>query len=601
MCERSETGVPARLEGDFDLAAMLFTAVDGRRSQLSQNSEIQVATSDAHHDMICLLVAAGAFAPAGRPTLQLRSAAVRPLSLRPQIRCAAAAVPLPEDGEAAASPPPASTDEGASFTTTTFNICKAALGAGVLSLPSGVARMGDVPAALWPASALVIGLGVISAYTFSLTARVCDANDAETLGSAWEKAIGKDSAWVVPSALAALCLGVCAAYGIILGDTFSALAQTAGATGFAATRHASILLSAAALLPLCSLKSLAALAPSSIIGVLGVFVSGGFLWRRWAQRAYAAGGAYALSIAPALRPSFGVSGMRPLFPSSLILISMVAVAYQAHFSAPACYSGLQDKSIAKFNKVTVVSFGIICAVTVAMMAVAFLTFGGASSGLILNNYATADAGAALSRLLMGFAVMGGYPLLFAVARDALSELFPALVAKRATVTRALLAVLTAIGLVVSDVGFIVSFIGAVLGSGCAPTPAARRAALPPRAPPPSPTRPRARPPQDHLHLPGAPLPRDVEGQVSRRQVPALGLPRAPAVPRPRRARRGSRRPRRHRLRPRLVHQRPRLRQFIPGVIINILIFLIYTRGPSSTSGKTAAFTGSTIVGAPPFP
>ena len=349
---------------------------------------------------------------------------MRPLSLRPQIRCAAAAVPLPEDGETAASPPPASTDDGASFTTTTFNICKAALGAGVLSLPSGVARMGDVPAALWPASALVIGLGVISAYTFSLTARVCDANDAETLGSAWEKAIGKDSAWVVPGALAALCLGVCAAYGIILGDTFSALAQTAGATGFAATRHASILLSAAALLPLCSLKSLAALAPSSIIGVLGVFVSGGFLWRRWAQRAYAAGGAYALSIAPALRPSFGVSGMRPLFPSSLILISMVAVAYQAHFSAPACYSGLQDKSIEKFNKVTVVSFGIICAVTVAMMAVAFLTFGGAF-GLILNNYATTDAGAALSRLLMGFAVMGGYPLLFAVARDALSSSFRA--------------------------------------------------------------------------------------------------------------------------------------------------------------------------------
>ena len=546
--------------------------------------------------MICVLVAAGAFAPAGRPTLQLRSAAVRPLSLRPQIRCAAAAVPLPEDGEAAASPPPASTDDGASFTTTTFNICKAALGAGVLSLPSGVARMGDVPAALWPASALVIGLGVISAYTFSLTARVCDANDAETLGSAWEKAIGKDSAWVVPSALAALCLGVCAAYGIILGDTFSALAQTAGATGFAATRHASILLSAAALLPLCSLKSLAALAPSSIIGVLGVFVSGGFLWRRWAQRAYAAGGAYALSIAPALRPSFGVSGMRPLFPSSLILISMVAVAYQAHFSAPACYSGLQDKSIEKFNKVTVVSFGIICAVTVAMMAVAFLTFGGASSGLILNNYATADAGAALSRLLMGFAVMGGYPLLFAVARDALSELFPALVAKRATVTRALLGVLTAIGLAVSDVGFIVSFIGAVLGSGCAPPPAARRACAA-RAPP----NPTARAPlQDHLHLPGASSSRRRRANFPTASS-ALGLPRAPAVARPRRARRRPRRPRRHRLGARLVHQRPRLRRFLFGVIINILIFLIYTRGPSSTSGKTAAFTGSTIVGAPPFP
>ena len=56
--------------------------------------------------------------------------------------------------------------------------------------------------------------------------------------------------------LAALTLGVCVAYAIILGDTLSSVAVTAGATGALASRHASILACAVALLPLCMLQSL---------------------------------------------------------------------------------------------------------------------------------------------------------------------------------------------------------------------------------------------------------------------------------------------------------------------------------------------------------
>ena len=55
-----------------------------------------------------------------------------------------------------------------------------------------------------PANALIVGLGAISAYAFSLTARMCVANDAESLGEAWKKAIGERTAWIVPAALAAL-------------------------------------------------------------------------------------------------------------------------------------------------------------------------------------------------------------------------------------------------------------------------------------------------------------------------------------------------------------------------------------------------------------
>ena len=70
----------------------------------------------------------------------------RPLAVTPRLRplphisCTAAAAadaqdePEPEEGQA-------------SFVTTVFNTCKAALGAGVLALPCGVAKIGDVPAA----------------------------------------------------------------------------------------------------------------------------------------------------------------------------------------------------------------------------------------------------------------------------------------------------------------------------------------------------------------------------------------------------------------------------------------------------------------------
>jgi amino acid permease len=404
--------------------------------------------------------------------LHTSHAALRPRAAtairRPRIvKCNAAVVSWYDSGGRLTPGDGAGAEDDAdksSFTATVFNTCKAALGAGVLALPAGVAKMGDTPAALWPASGLILGLGLISAYSFSLTARMCDANDAASLGDAWKAAIGKKSAWIVPASLAALTLGVCVAYAIILGDTFSSVAVTAGLKGFAASRHASILLCAVALLPLCMLTSLSALAPSSIIGVLGVFVTGGFIGLRLKQGAYAAGGALAAAVAPELRPVFGATGMRPLFPSSLVLISMVATAYQAHFSAPAFYNALEGKSIAKFNQVTAISFGIIAAVTVAMTAWGFLTFGGACSGLVLNNYATMDAGATLSRLLMGFAILGAYPLCFAAAREALFELYPRLIPARTAFTRLMHAILTVGGLLIADVGFVVSFIGAVLGS-----------------------------------------------------------------------------------------------------------------------------------------
>ena len=82
-------------------------------------------------------------------------AKLQPLAEAPRrslVTCQAAATLGDDDAGAA----PAEGDS--SFTSTVFNTCKAALGSGVLALPAGVKMMGDVPAVLWPANALIVGI-----------------------------------------------------------------------------------------------------------------------------------------------------------------------------------------------------------------------------------------------------------------------------------------------------------------------------------------------------------------------------------------------------------------------------------------------------------
>lgn len=56
--------------------------------------------------------------------------------------------------------------------------------------------------ALIPAAALTTALGSLSAYCFTLIARVCALNKVETYGEAWEKSVGyvvdgsRANAWV---------------------------------------------------------------------------------------------------------------------------------------------------------------------------------------------------------------------------------------------------------------------------------------------------------------------------------------------------------------------------------------------------------------------
>ena len=121
-------------------------------------------------------------------------------------------------------------DDKTSLSASTFNLIKACVGSGVLALPAGVAAFADSKAGLLPASALVVGLGVLSAYSFAMLGRLNAAGEkvSTSLGNLWENEIGESSSWLVTLSCLLTPLGAALAFSIMLGDMLSSLAMTVG-------------------------------------------------------------------------------------------------------------------------------------------------------------------------------------------------------------------------------------------------------------------------------------------------------------------------------------------------------------------------------------
>lgn len=140
---------------------------------------------------------------------------------------------------------------------------------------------------------------------------------------------------------------------------------------------------------------------------------------------------------------------------------------QAHFNAPKFYTELKDNTIPRFTKLVATSFGISIGLFAAMSVLGFLTFGGACSGVILNNYATTDTLMSVSRFAVAISLLGSFPLVFVGARDGVLDLFNIKDRSNKTlnaITVALLSGVTGLALVIPDVTFVLSFAGATLGN-----------------------------------------------------------------------------------------------------------------------------------------
>ncbi len=334
----------------------------------------------------------------------------------------------------------------------------------------------------------MVGLGGLSAYTFGLYGRLLNSYPANSLGELWEKVKGKGSSWVISMATLTFCFGGALSYTILLGDTFSALAQTAGLQGLLLSRSIWIaLVTCIILYPLCNLKSLLALAPLSVSGVAAVAATTCFLgWRCPSINSlspYAAGtGALISSLSPRMIPKFNTFNKGIFSLSSTILVGMAASSYLGHFSAPSFFDSLRQKNkgtesdassqdLESFNIVTGLGFGFTTLLNCLVMAFGFLTFGGSSSGVILNNFSTQDPGASICRLLMAVCVIGGYPFLVRAVTNESLALYgkpkddPVSSRKQESMATIItLVLLTMASLVMKDAGFVIGFSGAVMGS-----------------------------------------------------------------------------------------------------------------------------------------
>jgi hypothetical protein len=196
----------------------------------------------------------------------------------------------------------------ATVASSTFNLGKCILGAGILSLPGGVAKFSDSVNGLYPASALLLMMGLISGYTFKSIGKACSLHGVETFAEAWGASVDEKSAPAVLSIVTFKTFFACLAYSIIIGDTFTSIFASLISSGFPpslATRSNVIIgLSTFILFPLCCLTNLDALKYTSILGLLGTLYTTIFMVIRYMDGSYVEGGQFFASMSEALRPSF---------------------------------------------------------------------------------------------------------------------------------------------------------------------------------------------------------------------------------------------------------------------------------------------------------
>jgi len=395
------------------------------------------------------------------------------LSVRPALRTVSAGPAL----MAAASPKMAEQPAGSTVFTTTMNLAKNIVGSGVLALAAGVGGFSSSPVALVPAMAFLVLLCSLSGYSFSLIARVGDDVGADTYKDVWAKVMGKRSAFLPAFTVIFKTFAGALAYSIIIGESFASIGKLVGAPAMLTSPNKIIcLVSLLIFLPLSLMRDLSSLAVGSILGTAGTVYTALFMALRAADGSYKAGGAYHGLIEPALQPKVAAlaKGQPLLNMNVVVLVSMLATTFLAHYNAPKFFKELAPpedggSKMPKFNTACVGGFGLSALLCGAIMCAGFLTFGSASQGFILNNYATKDSLAFLARVGISTSIIFSYPLIFVGLREGILGLFGLdKYAERDDVhlasTVGLLAIVSGMSLVIKDLGFVVAFGGAVLGS-----------------------------------------------------------------------------------------------------------------------------------------
>lgn len=346
---------------------------------------------------------------------------------------------------------------GTTLTQTTFNLVKNIVGAGVLSLPCGVAA----GTGLVPAVVITVALGLYSGWTFSKLGEMCERNNVMTFTELGEKVHGKGFAKLMALTCTIKTFFSCFVFSLVICDSWQ---QILLGFGFSLSRDQVLVgMTSLVLLPLCLMEDLSWLAYTSLLGSGGMIFTVCFMALRLYDGSYLPGGQFYDAVAEHLRPNFeGAPGLFTVDTHTLTLVCLLSTAFIAHYNAPKFYEQLADRSPARFSKVSQVSFNIAILFFLGFMVIGYMTFGVNSQGLILNNYSPIDPLATSARTAIGTAIVFSYPLAFTGLREGTKGLIGNV--PKVLLTVGLLTFITGLALVLTDIAFVNAFQGAILGS-----------------------------------------------------------------------------------------------------------------------------------------
>ncbi|CAK9003635.1 Vacuolar amino acid transporter 2 [Durusdinium trenchii] len=186
--------------------------------------------------------------------------------------------------------------------------------AGVLPLAFGMSGTGYIPSIM-----LLLLFGTAAAYMMFLVSRTIEIAGVKSYDRLWEKCIGRDSKWIPTVVLWLVCFGNALAYICMVGDLISMCLPGFG-IHFLPRSYCIALLALFPLLPLCMLKDLSALAPTSFLALIAVLYMAIMMVIRYADGSYLPGGQYHGFPRPSGHvANFGIA--------SLLLVNNLSIAF----------------------------------------------------------------------------------------------------------------------------------------------------------------------------------------------------------------------------------------------------------------------------------
>ena len=228
----------------------------------------------------------------------------------------------------------------------TVALIKNIVGTGVLTLPAGISRLSDSGAssdeALGLGVLLMLLFGGLNGLGFLLIGEACAKTSQRSYVGAWRETLGARTSFLPALASLLLCFLAAVACASVIRDVGTDIVAGSLQLTYEELNSDAVLaaITAAVLTPLCLLPSLAPLGTASLLGVLGVLLTGGSMAARLLDGSYAPEtGAFAADVMAT--PAFHAASDGLHLPSSgaaCFFVSLVSNAYLAHYNAPGVFN-----------------------------------------------------------------------------------------------------------------------------------------------------------------------------------------------------------------------------------------------------------------------